>query len=71
MARCPTTQRSGGQGVTTLNVGLKKTSYTFDVSYQMYTIPDKLELFYEGNVIFTTGGLVSGRRTVSVTFSSH
>lgn len=68
-AKCPTTQRSGGQGVTTLTVDLKKTSGTFLVTYQMFSIPDGLEVFYEGKTIFTTGGLVSGGRSVPVTFS--
>lgn len=68
-AKCPSTQRSGGQGTTTLTVDLKKTSGTFPVSYQMYSIPDELTIVYEGNTIFSTGGLVSGARTTQVTYS--
>ena len=31
----------------------------------MYGIPDQLELMYEGATIFSTGGLVSGSRTIT------
>jgi hypothetical protein len=69
VAKCPTTQRSGGQGVTTLTIDLLKTSGTFPVSYQMYTIPDELTIVYEGQQIFSTGGLVSGGTTANVNFA--
>ena len=71
VARCPTTQRSGGQGTTTLPVDLMQSSGVFKVSYQMYTIKDRLDVFYEGKTIFTTGGLVSGGRTVSISYSGN
>ena len=68
-AKCPTTQESGGQGVTTLTINLLKTSGTFQVKYEMYTIPDELTVQYEGKTIFSTGGLVSGASTASVSFA--
>ncbi|KAI2491782.1 hypothetical protein MHU86_22781 [Fragilaria crotonensis] len=61
-AQCPTTQVSGGQGFTSFTVDLKKKNGTFPVSYDMYSIPDGLNIFYEGESIFSTGGLVSGSR---------
>ena len=66
-ATCPTTQESGGQGTTILTVDLLSSSGTFEVYYQMYTIKDALEIKYEGNTIFSTGGVVSGSATTSVT----
>lgn len=69
IAKCPTTQESGGQGVTTLTINLLKTSGTFQVSYDMYQIPDALSIFYEGKPIFSTGGGVSGAASTFVTFS--
>ena len=69
IAKCPTTQESGGQGNTTLTIDMLKTSGTFPVTYQMYSIPDQLYIVYEGKRIFDTGGLVSGSQSIDVTFS--
>ena len=68
IAQCPSTQRSGGQGTTRLVIDVLKSSGTFPVFYQMYTNPDELTILYEGGVIFSTGGLVSGSRRVNVAF---
>ena len=68
-AQCPTTQQSGGQGTTTLNVDLMKTSGSFPVSYNMFNIPDGLDIFYEGQTIFSTNGLVSGSNSVMVSYN--
>lgn len=68
--QCPTQQRSGGQGFTSFTVDLKKTQGVFTVSYQMYTVPDELTISYEGAVVFGTGGLVSGARTLQVSYGS-
>jgi hypothetical protein len=40
----------------------------FDAFYEMYTVPDSMVIEYEGNVIFTTGGLVSGSATIPVSY---
>ena len=40
------------------------TSGTISIYYQMYTIPDMIEVYYESAVVFTTGGMVSGSQTV-------
>ena len=69
IAKCPSTQQSGGQGLTVLSIDMLRPSGTFPVSYQMYTIPDSLSIEYEGNTIFSTGGLVSGSNSANVFFS--
>jgi hypothetical protein len=69
IAKCPSTQRSGGQGTTVLTIDMKVPSGTFPISYEMYSIPDQLYIEYEGKRIFDTGGLVSGSRNVDVTYS--
>lgn len=69
IARCPTTQESGGQGVTVLTIDLQRSSGSFPPSYEMYTIPDELTIAYDGNIIFSTDGLVSGFRFTTVHFS--
>jgi hypothetical protein len=68
VAKCPTTQASGGQGGTTLVIDLLRNQGQFPVRYQMVDIPDQLTIFYENNVIFDTGGLVSGGRSFNVSF---
>lgn len=70
-AKCPTTQESGGQGVTRLRIDMLRKSGTFPVEYEMYTIPDELTITYEGATIFSTGGLVSGSKSQSVSFSGE
>lgn len=69
IAKCPTTQQSGGQGTTTLAIDLLRKSGSFPISYQMYTIPDQFYITYEGTRIFDTGGLVSGGSSTNVRFN--
>ena len=59
--------QSGGQSTQTFIVGLDRSKGDLTLSYEMYRIPDRLDLIYEGNTIFTTGGLVSGSRTITRT----
>jgi hypothetical protein len=42
----------------------------FTVFYNMFVNPDALDIFYDGMNVFSTGGLVSGSRTVSVAYCS-
>jgi hypothetical protein len=69
VAKCPSTQTSGGQGTTVLTIDLIVRNGTFPVSYEMYSIPDQLFIDYEGQRIFDTGGLVSGSGSADVTYS--
>ena len=64
---CDDFAQSGGRQETTYVVALDRTSGELTLTYEMFRIPDQLELIYEGNVIFSTGGLVSGRRTITRT----
>jgi hypothetical protein len=68
IAQCPSTQKSGGQGTTTLTIDLLRDSGKFEVEYHMYDIKDELTILYENNVIFTTGGLVNGTQTTTVSY---
>ena len=63
--------QSGGQQTTTYVVALDRSSGDITLVYEMYSVPDQLELIYEGDVIFTTGGLVSGSRTVTETIDGE
>ena len=57
--------QSGGQQTTTYIVLLDRSKGKLTLSYNMYSVPDQLDLIYEGATIFTTGGLVSGSSTIS------
>lgn len=69
-AQCPTQQTSGGQGFYRFTVELFKTQGVITVTYEMYSIPDRLNIYYEGVQIFSTGGLVSGSSTFSQSYGS-
>lgn len=71
ITKCSSTTTSGGQGTTVFEVDMKKTSGTFVLQYNMLGVPDKLEAWHEGALIFTTGGLVSGKRTIPVSYGSQ
>jgi hypothetical protein len=71
IAQCPSTQKSGGQGTTTLTIDLLRLSGKFEVTYDMFTVPDELTITYEGNDIFSTGGLVAGARTTTVSYAGN
>lgn len=66
---CNATTQAGGQGVTTTVHELGSNSGTFEFFYDAYSIPDAFEIKYEGNVIYTTNGPVSGTNTVQVPYS--
>lgn len=68
---CPATQESGGQGFYEFNIEMNQSSGTVDVWYDMQNVPDSLVITYEGAVIYTTGGLVSGTSSFEVTFGSQ
>jgi hypothetical protein len=54
IVKSPTTQTSGGQGTTVLNIDMLQKSGKFPVQYQMYTIPDQLSIKYEGILMLDT-----------------
>jgi hypothetical protein len=57
---CGTATASGGQGVTKTRHGFGDQAGTVRIAYQMYTVPDRLDCYYRGVLVATTGGLVSG-----------
>ncbi len=60
---------SGGFGVTPTLHSVGSKSGTIQLNYEMYSIPDKLEVFYEGKLLFSTNGFVSGNKTESITYN--
>lgn len=70
LGACQTQQSSGGQGAFTNSYDLGKDAGTFELTYQMYSIPDQLEVKDSaGDVLFSTNGLVSGSQTVNIPYT--
>jgi hypothetical protein len=60
---------SGGQGVTRTRHALGPTPGLVRITYDMYSIPDRLDCFYKGVLVASTGGLVSGSGTLQWTYA--
>lgn len=65
---CDETQVSGGQGVDTRIVELGESEGIFTLSYEFFTIPDRIEVFYEGSLLFADGP-TGGGDTIQLTYS--
>ena len=66
---CATRQESGGPGTFSFAVNLGRSSGKFNVSYDMYSIPDGMKVLVAGVTVLDTGGLVSGSATKVLSFS--
>lgn len=69
LGACQTNASSGGQGSFSYAYYMGTTGGTVSITYDMYTIPDRLDVYTINNgskvTLFSTGGLVSGGDTVS------
>ncbi len=61
---CGVVTASGGQGTTRTRHALGLTPGMVQITYDMYGIPDRLDCFYMGILVASTGGLVSGTGTL-------
>jgi hypothetical protein len=61
---CGQVTASGGQGTTRTRHALGPTPGQVRITYDMYGIPDRLDCFYKGVLVASTGGLVSGTGTL-------
>ena len=66
---CGQVTASGGQGTTKTRHGLGPTAGLVRITYDMYSIPDRLDCFYKGVLVATTGGMVSGSATLQWAYS--
>lgn len=58
--QCNTQSGSGGQGTTFVTQILGTIAGSVSIDYQMYTIPDQMEVYYNDALVASTSGLVSG-----------
>lgn len=68
---CGVSTLSGGSGVTETWHSLGTEAGTVSVSYNMYDRPDMMEIFYDTVLVATTGGLVSGRGTLTFYYPGY
>lgn len=66
VGKCQTTTQSGGRGTFAYSFNVGNSGGNFDVSYEMYGIPDALTILNGQGTLFSTNGLVSGSRSVSL-----
>ena len=68
VAQCSTVQNAGGDAADMRNVPLGRTSGSFSLSYEMYSIKDQIRVIYDGKTIFDSG-CVSGGKTQLIPYS--
>lgn len=66
---CGEATASGGQGTTRTRHALGATPGVVRIAYEMFTIPDRLDCFYQGVLVATTGGPVSGTGNVEWSYA--
>ena len=57
---CNVQSGSGGQGTSFITQNLGATPGSVTISYQMYTIPDQMDVYYDNQLVASTNALVSG-----------
>lgn len=68
---CNVQAGSGGQGTSFLTQNLGPDAGNVIVQYEMYTIPDQMEVYYEDNLVAQTTGLVSGSGSLSFNYTPN
>lgn len=66
---CGEVTASGGEGTTRTRHALGPVAGLVQIAYDMYTIPDRLDCYFRGVLVASTGGLVSGSGTLQWTYA--
>ena len=68
---CNVQAGSGGQGTSFITQNLGQAGGEVVVSYDMYGIPDQMEVFYDNQLLASTGGQVSGANSLTFTYTPN
>jgi Zn-dependent metalloprotease len=68
---CNVQSGSGGQGTSFITQNLGNSAGFVEVNYQMYTIPDQMEIYYDGELMASTSGLVSGSGVLTFNYDPN
>ena len=66
---CGTSTTAGGEGVTTNYYSMGTSAGTVTITYEMYSIPDKMDVYIGATLVATTGGPVSGAGTLNFSYT--
>lgn len=61
---CDATVQSGGQGETTTQHELGKRSGVVTIEYDMKSVPDEINVYYDNVIVASSSGLVSGSNLI-------
>jgi hypothetical protein len=67
---CDATVQSGGPGETTTQHELGKKSGTVVIEYDMKTLPDEINVYYDNVIVATSNGLVSNTNTLQFKYTA-
>jgi hypothetical protein len=67
---CDALTESGGEGTYTNNHWLGSLPGVIVISYEMLNQPDEMNVYYNGQLVASTGGFVSGRGTLSFNYEA-
>lgn len=68
LGACQTVSRSGGAGTFAYAFNLGRSSGSFELRYEMFSVPDGMAVVVGGKTVFKTDGLVSNSKTQNVTY---
>ncbi len=68
---CNVQSGSGGQGTSFITQNLGPVGGSVQVSYEMYSIPDQMEIYYDNELLTGTPGLVSGSGVLEFTYTPN
>jgi hypothetical protein len=67
---CDATVQSGGQGETNTQHELGKSSGTVVIEYDMKSLPDEINVYYDNVVVASSSGLVSGLNSIQFKYTA-
>jgi hypothetical protein len=67
---CDATVQSGGQGETTTKHELGKRSGTVVIEYDMFDLPDEINVYYDNVLVASSNGLVSNKNTLQFKYTA-
>lgn len=71
VVQCNAKVESGGQGFTETTHNLGTTPGTVTIDYNMHSVPDRIDVLYNGKVVASTNQLVSGNGRLSFNYPAQ
>jgi hypothetical protein len=68
---CDEKTKSGNEGITQNTHDLGENAGVVTITYEMYSVPDKLEVFYEGKMVASTGKFISNSGLLTFNYTPN